>query len=164
MGLGFDSLQLYIDFSDEGLEFSPFDPLALVFETTTNTILACANTCNTMAQCRTMNYNPDTAECRLYKGDMDSTGLVVPSTSPRSTCASVILAAEDFLAYGQACSYCQDSRYLRCLNFTCQCQLHHYFDGRICRSQKFNGSACTDDIQCRNDMGLICLSYIQCGC
>lgn len=50
------------------------------------------------------------------------------------------------------------------MNSTCQCYAHDYFDGSICRSQKRNGSACSNDIDCRGDMNLICLSNMKCGC
>jgi hypothetical protein len=74
------------------------------------------------------------------------------------------LLAEDFLDYGRSCSYCEESRYLTCMNSSCQCQLHTYFDGSICRTQKLNGSGSTSDIECRNDLNLTCLSNMKYGC
>jgi hypothetical protein len=150
--------------SNIGLEFSPFDEDALLLlETNSNSIPICAQTCYMMARCRTFNFDIQTKRCRLYEGDVDSTGIIAASLSPQSICGSIQLTVNDFADYGRACSSCEGSRYLTCINSTWQCQLHTYFNGSICVSQKVNGGECTDDIQCRHDLNLTCQSNMQCG-
>lgn len=154
----------YMDLSNKGFEFSPYDQQALLLFDITQSVSICAQKCFTMTRCRTFNFDLQTKHCRLYEGDQDTTGSVVAALSPESICGSIKLNVKDFLDYGRSCSYCENNRYLTCINSTCQCQLHTYFDGSICRSQKLNGSGCTNNIECRNDMNLICLSNIQCSC
>jgi hypothetical protein len=147
------------------LEFSPFDEQALLLlETNSNSVSICTQKCFMIAGCRTFNFDIQTKSCRLYGGDIDSTGLVVVSLSPQSTYGLIQLTVNDFADYGRPCSYCEGSRYLTCISSTCQCQTHTYFNGSICLSQKLNGSECNDSIECRNDLNLICQWNMQCGC
>ncbi|CAF0839620.1 unnamed protein product [Adineta steineri] len=146
-----------------GLEFSPFDEQILLFETNTDSLIRCAIQCDMAARCRTFNFDRQTKDCYLYEGDIDSTGLVVASLSPPSVCGWIKLDMSDFANYGSPCSTCEDSRYLTCINATCQCQPHTFFNGSMCLSQKLNGTGCTSDNQCRNDLNLTCLSHMQCG-
>lgn len=156
--------QIYFDLSNKGLEFSPFDQQTLLFIDNTKSILFCVQKCFTVINCRSFNFDIQTKYCRLYEGDIDNTGFIISSLSSQSVCGSIKLDSNDFLDYGRSCSSCENSRYLTCINSTCQCQYHTYFDGSICRSQKFNGSQCTNDIECRNDMNLTCHSNMQCSC
>jgi hypothetical protein len=156
--------QSYFVLSDIGLEFSPFDQQALLLlESYSNSISICTQTCFMISGCRTFNFDIQTKLCRLYEGDIDTTGLVMASLSPQSICGSIQLTVNDFAAYGHACSYCEGSRYLTCISSICQCQTHTYFNGSICLSQKLNGGECNDTSQCRNDLNLICPSNMQSG-
>ncbi|CAF0894873.1 unnamed protein product [Adineta steineri] len=119
--------------------------------------------CEMIARCRTFNYDIQIKHCRLYQGDIDSTGEVVPSVSSQSVCGSIKLIMENFADYGGPCSICDGSRYLTCINLTCQCQPNTFFNGSMCRSQKLIGGGCTSDNQCRNDLNLKCLLNNQCG-
>ena len=147
------------------MEFIPFNQQVIfLFQTNINSLLKCAQTCYTNNLCRTFNYDYQTKLCRLYEGDINSTGVINSSLSIQSICGSINLVDKDFIDYERSCSYCQNSRYLTCRNDRCQCQSHTYYDGSICRSQKLNGSECTNDIECRNDLNLTCLFNMQCGC
>ncbi|CAF1375072.1 unnamed protein product [Adineta steineri] len=156
--------QAIFDVSNLGLEFSPADEQALLLlDTTARSLLNCAQMCEMIARCRTFNYDIQIKHCRLYQGDIDSTGEVVPSVSSQSVCGSIKLIMENFADYGGPCSICDGSRYLTCINLTCQCQPNTFFNGSMCRSQKLIGGGCTSDNQCRNDLNLKCLLNNQCG-
>ena len=159
-----NSWQSYFDLSSKGLEFSPFYPNVLLLFQTTNSMLTCAQLCLSITSCRTFSFDFQNKSCRLYEGDIDRTGLLITSLSSESICGSMRLSPNDFLAIGQSCFSCVNSRYLTCVNSTCQCPLHTYFDGSICRSQKRNGSGCSYDIECRTDLNLTCLWNMYCGC
>lgn len=156
--------QSNIGLCSTGLEFFPFDQQALLLTENTKSTLMCAKQCLTIRNCRTFNFDNQTKSCRLYEGDIDSTGSIGASLSAQSICGSLRLDVKYFLHYGQYCTYCEDSRYLTCINSSCQCSSRTYFDGTICRSQKLNGSGCSGHIECRHDLNLTCLSNMQCGC
>lgn len=156
--------QSYIGLCNTGLEFFPFDQQALLIAENTKSTLMCAQKCLSIRNCRTFNFDSQTKSCRLYEGDIGSTGSIGASLSAQSICGSLHLDVKDFLHHGHSCAYCEDSRYLTCINSSCQCPSHTYFDGTICRSQKINGSGCTGHAECRNDLNLTCLVNMQCGC
>jgi hypothetical protein len=105
--------QSHFMLSNIGLEFSPFDEGALLLlETNSNSVSICSQKCYMMARCRTFNFDIQTKLCRLYEGDVDCTGLIVPSLSPQSICGSIQLMGNDFANYGRPCSCCENSRYL----------------------------------------------------
>ncbi|CAF1429106.1 unnamed protein product [Adineta steineri] len=156
--------QSIFDVSNLGLEFSPADEQALLLlDTTARSLLNCAQMCEMIARCRTFNYDMQMKHCRLYQGDIDSTGEVAPSASSQSVCGSIKLIMENFADYGGPCSICDGSRYLTCMNSTCHCQPNTFFNGSMCRSQKLIGGGCTSNNQCRNDLNLKCLLNNQCG-
>lgn len=156
--------QAYVQLSDYGLQFSSYDQQAFLHSDIRKSVLACVQKCFTIIKCRTFNYDTVIRYCSLYEGDADTTGLVVPSYSSDSRYGYIQLTVKDFINHGQSCSYCENHRYMTCINSTCQCQIHTYFDGSICRSQKLNGSGCSSDIECRSDMNLTCSSNNQCSC
>jgi hypothetical protein len=157
--------QSVIHLSDVGLEFSPFDEqISLLLEKNSDSISTCAQVCLMTASCRIFNFEPQMRSCRLYEGEMDGTGSLVNSATSQSICGSIELMIQDFTNYGGACSLCEHDRFLTCLNSTCQCQAHTYFNGSVCPSQKMGGGNCTSNIQCRNDLYLACQSNLQCGC
>ncbi|CAF1467839.1 unnamed protein product [Adineta ricciae] len=151
--------------SQIGLEFLPSNEQALfLVNTTASSTITCAQKCMTTKYCRTFNYDIQTKYCRLYQGDVDTTGLIISSSpSSQSLYGSVQLNIKDFLNYGYACSMCDNNRYMKCINNSCQCEMNTYYDGSICRSQKLDGALCQNNIECRNDLNLKCLMNIECG-
>ena len=150
--------QSFISLSELGREFFPTDEQAVfILKKNTNSITTCAQICLSVTGCRTLNFDTGTKLCRLYEGDIDATGSIIASRSVQSLVGSIKLTAEDFSNQGRPCSFCEDNRYLTCVNSTCQCQSHTFFNGTICQSQKLTGAGCTNDIHCRNDINLTCL-------
>ncbi|CAF1141405.1 unnamed protein product, partial [Adineta steineri] len=60
-------------------------------------------------------------------------GSIVASSSAQSRVGSKKYYTEQFINLDQSCSLCEGSRYMRCINNTCQCEIHTYFDGSICQ-------------------------------
>ena len=157
--------QSYFTVSDNGWEFAPFDENALLlYETNSDSIPSCASECHTLRICRIFNFDGETKHCRLYEGEIDTTGFIVASASRQSVYGSIELVSQDFVDYGLSYSSCEDSRFLTYIDSICQCQLHTYFDGSICRSQKLEYGFCNDYTECRQDLGLTCQVDMQCGC
>jgi len=151
-------------FSINGFEFSPIDEQALfLLESNANSIMSCFQTCHLTAQCRIYDFDDQSHRCRIFEGDIATMGVVVASTSSLSRVGSIELRPELFANEGQPCSFCQGSRYLRCINDTCQCQPNTFFDGSMCQSQKLLGSECINSTECRNDLNYTCLPRQQCG-
>ena len=151
------------DFSSQGVQYSPFDERSLLIDISSNSLISCTHQCVTIPRCRTMNFNGQTKDCRLYEGDSGTTGLIISSVSP-TVYGSLVLKPKNYLNYGLSCSFCRKDRYLTCTNnSTCQCHIHEYFDGSVCRSQKYNGSSCVTNVECRQDLNLTCSnSTMQC--
>lgn len=147
-----------------GFEFSPIDNGALfLFEISADSLGTCAQVCHDTTLCRTIDFDDQSHRCRIFQGDLDTTGSIIPSSLSQSRVASIQLNPNQFANFGQPCSFCQNSRYLRCVNSTCQCQANTYFDGSICRSQKLFGDICTKAADCRIDRNYACLPRMQCG-
>lgn len=156
--------QTFIDFSGSGYEFSPKDMVALFLESiSVNSTGLCAEKCHSMPLCRTFDFDPISCRCRIFQGDSDSTGSIISSFSSQSVVGSIAFNPAQFISYRQSCSFCQGSRYLQCINKTCQCQSNTYFDGSICRSQKLLGGTCINTTDCRIDRNYSCLPRQQCG-
>lgn len=156
-------VQGYFDLSNHGFEFITYDSQALILAEISQSMLTCIQKCNLIAHCRTFNYDTVIKYCRLYEGDADTTGSIVASLSSYLLYGSIRLLPQDFINYGHSCASCPQNRYLTCVNSTCQCQIHTYFDGFVCRSQKFNGSQCSSNIECRQDLNFTCSSNNQCS-
>ena len=149
-----------------GFEFSPNDASVQLLDTRfVSSTIRCVRACLSTFGCRTFDYDRSSSgRCRLYEADQ-TTGLTVPSVSP-SIVGSVSLNSQQFSSRNQApCStYCSNDPYLSCgTNNTCQCAGRTYWDGSLCRLQKLIGASCTIDMQCRGDLGLVCLPFSQCG-
>jgi hypothetical protein len=156
--------QSFIDFSSSGFEFYPKDMEALFLqEINADSILICAKTCHSMALCRTFDFDSVSHRCRIFQGDLATTGSIIPSSLPDSIVGSVALDPAPYSSYDQPCSFCQGSRYLQCINSTCQCQPNTYFDGSVCRSQQLLGGVCINETDCRIDRNYTCLPRLQCG-
>ncbi|CAF0748193.1 unnamed protein product [Adineta steineri] len=156
--------QSFINLSQLGLEFIPINEnLLLLVDINADSIIICSKICFSNTYCQTFNFNIQSKRCRLYEGDIDNTGSVIISQSIQLVVGTIKLTTDDFIDYGRPCSFCENKPYLVCMNSTCQCQSHSFYNGSICQSQKFLGGSCTNDIQCRNDVNLTCLSTMQCG-
>lgn len=159
-----DVRQSQVQLSNIGLEFIPIDQQAvLLSDVNVSTRISCAQMCHFQTLCRTFNYDIQLKRCRLYESEIDGSGSILSTVSSQSQVGSIVMAEGDFSSRGQACFACEYSRYLICINSTCQCQPHTFFNGTICRSQKLTNASCTSDIQCRNDLNLLCLANMQCG-
>ncbi|CAF4027929.1 unnamed protein product, partial [Adineta steineri] len=156
--------QSFINLSQLGLEFIPTNEnLLLLLDINADSIIICSTICFSNIYCRTFNFNMQSKRCRLYEGDIDNTGSIINSHSIQSVVGTIKLTADNFIDYGHPCSFCENKPYLICMNSICQCQSHSFYNGSICQSQKFIGGSCTNDIECRNDINLTCLSTMQCG-
>jgi hypothetical protein len=150
--------------SSSGFEFSPIQQQTLfLFEITIHSIISCAATCDSNAQCRIFDYDGQSHRCRIFQGDIATMGSIIASSSSQSRVGSIKFGPEQFVNYGRPCSFCLNNRYLTCINATCQCQLLTYFDGSICQSQKLLGADCNNSVECRSDLNYTCLPRMQCG-
>ncbi|CAF4574497.1 unnamed protein product, partial [Didymodactylos carnosus] len=112
----------------------------------------------------TFDYDTLSKRCRLFEGEI-TTGKVnrsaaIPSTSRVS---SIAYTQHLYLAYNQTCDQCQINRYLLCINQTCQCPPHTYWNAWMCLNQGYNGSLCQNDQWCRTDKNITCSSSNFCG-
>jgi len=151
--------------SNKGMQFLLMNPVQLLDTITSLSLTQCAFACIMLLRnCRTFEFDSSTLQCRLVEGDL-TTGQIIPSTSSSySIVGTINLIPELFADYGQPCSQCNDSPYFTCINNTCQCAGHSYFDGFICKLQQFTGGECNLTNACRADLNLTCLQSFQCGC
>ena len=156
----------YMTMTPAGYEFQPKNA-SLQFLTTryVSSSLRCAQACVSTLSCRTFDYDSSgSSRCRLYEADQ-TTGENIPSVSS-SLVGSLSLTDQQFTSFNQnPCStYCDNNLYLSCgANDTCQCAARTYWDGSVCQLQKFIGTSCLSDSECRGDLGLVCLQFFQCG-
>ncbi|CAF3674483.1 unnamed protein product, partial [Adineta steineri] len=129
----------------------------------TKSLFSCAQTCHSNGNCRIFDFDDQSLLCRLFQGNIITMGSIVPSSSSQSRVGSRKYNAEQFINHGQSCSLCEGSRYMRCINNTCHCEIHTYFDGTICQSQKLLGDVCMNSTECRSDLNYTCLPRQQCG-
>ncbi len=150
--------------SNMGMQFSFINPVQLLDTITSSSLIQCAFACIMFpSNCRTFQFDSSTFQCRLVEGDL-TTGQIIPSpSSPNSIVSTMNLIPEMFVDYGQPCSQCDDNRLFTCINNTCQCSGHSYFDGFICKLQQFTGAECNSTNECRIDVNLTCLQFFQCG-
>ncbi|CAF1221759.1 unnamed protein product [Adineta steineri] len=156
--------QSSMNLSSPGFQFSPINYQALFLsQINTKSLFSCAQTCHSNGNCRIFDFNDQSLLCRLFQGNIITMGSIVPSSSPQSRVGSRKYNVEQFLNHGQSCSLCEGSRYMRCINNTCQCEMNTYFDGLICQSQKLLGDVCMNSTECRHDLNYTCLPREQCG-
>ncbi|CAF3771697.1 unnamed protein product [Adineta steineri] len=156
--------QSSMNLSPPGFQFLPINYQALFLsQINTMSFISCAQACHSNGNCRIFDYDAQSLLCRLFEGNIITMGSIVASSSTQSRVGSKIYYAEQFINLGQACSLCVGSRYMRCINNTCQCEIHTYFDGSICQSQKLLGNVCTNSTECRSDLNYTCLPRQQCG-
>lgn len=158
------SFESLITISEMGREFSPIDENALLLGIYTySTNKKCQETCHFNCFCRIFDYDSVSHRCRLFEGDLQTTGAIVNSDSSTSSVGQIEFSPNLFSAYGQSCSACLHSRYLTCVNGTCDCLRNTYWTGSICASQNLRGGQCTSANQCRADLNHTCLQFFQCG-
>ncbi|CAF4490280.1 unnamed protein product, partial [Didymodactylos carnosus] len=155
--------QSLIHLDDFGTSFAPADPIELINTISVSSQIGCAQTCNVNSLCRTFDYDTLSKRCRLFEGEI-TTGKVnrsaaIPSTSRVS---SIAYTQQLYLAYNQTCDQCQINRYLLCVNQTCQCPPHTYWNAWMCLNQGYNGSLCQNDEWCRTDKNITCSSSNLC--
>lgn len=148
-----------------GTFFQPkYEQAILISQILTNSRFHCIYLCQSDINCRIFDYGPLSRRCRLFEGELETMGDVVfDARRPQSIVGKIRLDSKHFDAYGQPCSSCQQSRYLSCVNGSCQCSPRTYFDGSICKSQKLLGSRCIAPRECRQDLSHTCLPREQCG-
>ncbi|CAF1645843.1 unnamed protein product, partial [Adineta steineri] len=150
--------------SGQGTEYAPVDESSLILGTYfCSKIKECQYACHSNYFCRVFDYDSVSHRCRLFEGNLQTTGSLIISNSSTSTVGEIELYPELFTAYGNSCSACLDSRYLTCVNSTCRCLPRTYWTGSICASQNLRGGQCSDSNQCRIDRNYICLQFFQCG-
>ncbi|CAF1405456.1 unnamed protein product [Adineta ricciae] len=159
-----DEYQSFFNLSDLGQQFSAVNQQALLLSNiNANSISTCRQACHANIYCRIYDYDGLTKQCRLFEGDVSTMGIISASASPLSTVGQIQLNKGLFASSGLSCSFCANSRYLTCVNSTCQCLGRTYFDGSMCCSQKLLGTQCISETDCRNDLNLTCLPRKQCG-
>ncbi|CAF4103803.1 unnamed protein product [Adineta steineri] len=106
-----------------GTQYSPVNQAAQLLSTTiTNSLKACAIACNQNVLCRIAEYDTSASgQCRLFEGDIDTTGSIITLPS-QSRVGVVQISASLFSQHGFSCgTSCQENRYLTCHNdSTCQ--------------------------------------------
>jgi hypothetical protein len=149
--------------SNNGMEFAPNNSIEYLYTVTTSSLISCATTCSmALPSCHTFEYDSSTLQCRLIEGDL-TTGQIITSTSSLySIVGTIELIPEYFTSYGQSCSSCVDNPFFMCINNTCQCAAHSYFDGTMCRLQQFADAQCNMSGMCRTDLNLTCVQLVKC--
>ena len=154
----------FVAVSEVGKEFAPIDESALLLGTYVfSNYNECVYSCQMNYFCRVLDYDTTSQRCRLFEGDLDTTGSIISSNSSTSSVSQIELFSDLFSAYGQPCSACVDSRYFKCVNSTCTCRGNTYWTGSVCASQNLRGGECSDPRQCRADLNHTCLQFYQCG-
>lgn len=156
--------QSYIRIEHSGTEFYAINENVLLIEVSSQSAYnQCAYRCHESKLCRVFDYDPVSQRCRMFEGDSETTGRIDRSNSATSVAGAIKLVSELFSSYGQTCARCTDSRFLRCINSTCNCLEHTFWTGMVCASQKLHAAPCSNDNHCRIDINLTCLQYFQCG-
>ena len=156
--------QSYIRISNPGTQFFPIDETLLLLDRVLlPSYQDCVYACHRNTLCRVFDYDSLSQQCRLFEGDLETTGLIGLSNSSTSTAGDLEQLPFLFAAYGQPYSACSQNRYLRCINATCACQEHTYWTSNVCASQSLYAGSCTTANQCRSDLNQTCLQFFQCG-
>ena len=129
----------------------------------TRSWLQCAIMCNRNRQCRTFDYDQPSLICRLFEGEF-STGTVLEDSALLTSRIGAIIydisvAPQLYSSYDQTCDHCSigRNRYLQCIDNTCQCPIHTFWNGQLCLNQLYNGSNCSSSASsCRQDLNLTC--------
>jgi hypothetical protein len=146
-----------------GTKFQPRNPIELLNTfSSIRSLLRCTMMCNQNRQCRTFDHDQSSLICRLFEGEF-STGTILNSTSLTSRIGAIgyntTIAPQLYSSYNKTCDQCSTggNRYLQCINNTCQCPMHTYWNGQMCSNQLYNGSNCSSSMSsCRQDLNLTC--------
>ena len=162
-----DLLKTRMTITAAGYEFQPVDISKQLLDTTSvSTRMRCARVCALTEGCRIFDFNSSILGlCRLFEGDQ-TTGEIISSSSLTSIVGSISITSSLFSAFGNTpCNnYCRNNPYLSCnINNTCQCRGYTYWDETMCQLNKFTGTSCTANNQCRTDLNLTCLQFFKCG-
>jgi hypothetical protein len=156
--------------SSQGIQYSPLDASAqFISSTMVHSLKRCAMACNLNTLCRIFDFGAIIPQqCRLFEGDIGTLGTIIPSPLSNSKVGTVEITPSLFTQYGQSCSsVCSNSRYLACINSTCQCMPHTYWNSSagVCLPQSpIYGASCQQGINmCREDLNYTCLQFNQCG-
>jgi hypothetical protein len=161
---GIHAPQSYVHISQSGTEFIPLDGSVRPLDTLiVLTYQACFYACHQTDLCRVFDYDALLHRCRLFEGDLITTGSIGLSNSPTSSAGHLHLMPFLFSDYGRPCHECIRSRYLKCINSRCECPERTYWTGSICASQQLYAGKCSNDDQCRADLNHTCLQFFQCG-
>jgi hypothetical protein len=158
------AFQSFIQLTPFGTKFQPRNSIELL-DTYTNirSLLQCSMPCNQNRQCRTFDYDQSTLICRLFEGEFSTGTILYNSTSLTSRIGAIIynttIIPDLYSSYNRTCNQCStdENRYLQCINGTCQCPIHTYWNSQICSNQLYNGSNCSSwTLSCRQDLNLTC--------
>jgi hypothetical protein len=152
-----DLPQSYIVLSDIGYYFEPIQIVEWLDDMFLSSFEECIHQCNENPLCHTFDYNVQPDWCRLFEAE-PSPGQITYDSSLISRAGYVQLFPELYSAFNQTCDNCVQERYLFCIQNTCQCSWNSFWDGSICRKQKYAGSSCENDNECRvADYNLTCV-------
>lgn len=150
--------------SEMSTEFAPIDEDARLLDIYSfSKDKQCIYACHSNYLCRIFDYDFNSYQCRLFQGDLETTGIIIISNSSISLVGQIKLNSELFSAYGSPCSACFNNRYLTCINSICDCPQYTYWTGSMCASQNLRGGQCSNSSQCRADLNDTCLQFFQYG-
>ncbi|CAF4048940.1 unnamed protein product, partial [Adineta steineri] len=151
----------YIQLSQLSSQFQPANSIELLETQSVSSFMQCGYICNRNIQCRTFDYNSSSMICRIFEGALD-TGSIV-SAAPTSRVGFIKYSSLYFIAINQPCTQCIESRYLTCLNNTCQCPAHSFYNGSQCENQRYENASCLNNDWCRQDpFQLLCSTSSIC--
>ncbi len=158
------AFESYIQLTSFGTKFQPRNSIELLGTySNIQSSLQCSMMCNQNRQCRTFDYDQSSLICRLFEGELSTGTILYNTTSLTSRIGAIIynttIVPGLYSSYNQTCDQCSISgnRYLQCLNGTCQCPIHTYWNSQICSNQLYNGSNCSSStLSCRQDLNLTC--------
>lgn len=157
-----DFPQTHISISEVGYYFNPIQTVEWLHDMFVDSFEQCIDQCHQDHLCRTFDYNLEPKWCRLFEVE-PSPEQIIYYPSIQSQVGSVQLFSDLYWAFNQTCDYCARSRYLICSNNRCQCPWNTFWDGSICRKQKYAGSLCNNNIECRTyPYNLTCVSVNIC--
>jgi hypothetical protein len=152
-----DLPQSHIVLSDIGYYFVPEQTVEWRNDMYVSSLQECILQCNQDPLCCTLDYNTESNWCRLFEVE-PSPGQITYDSSYLSQAGYVDLFPDLYLAFNQTCDQCAQERYLFCIEDSCQCSWNSFWDGSICRKQKYAGSLCANNRECRTaDYNLTCV-------
>jgi hypothetical protein len=155
---------VYFTLSSRGNQFQPENSLQLLTITfNIRTVLSCAILCYGNSQCWTFDFDSNLNECRLFEGSVDTGILLSVSSSIIVGWINIDQSLYNF--YNASSDKCVNSRFLNSDNLSglCQCPIHNFWNGSICRNQRYDGQICQNDNWCRTDLNINCIALVCVG-